>query len=507
MTDPMLKPPAQLKGLGWQWTAKGPIVCVQVDGKRHCVLVPLSMIWATFDQHARAVGAPLQMTVGDPLSVDGFFMAMDRLDQPAVGYSNWWGVADIPYLLDRLKPGPLPWTPRALEWPNAHGTGKYHMEYETWLRIHPWSRPILWEHLSKEDQKYLLTRWPLDVLMTKHPPSSFGNFVRSAGRAVESAVTEGVHIAKAVVKAQTHLVKGALHAVTNNPVWDIVATGASFIPGIGSAVSAGMATAAAVGRGLSLKDAAILAAKNALPGGPLAAAAIDVAIGVAQGHKIDEIALSVVRDQLPGGHLEKAIFDTTIAVAKGKKITPANIAALGAAGLGHEQAQALITNLSKSAALRGHSPEAKAVRQVVKDAAGDAAHSIVAKHIVPHLPAVKTPQQMSQAHTAAAALLTKLHEATQSAQRIARGHALPSDHIAAAQASQVHEAIKLIAAKAKSGDQHATNVLAAMNHLQNPVNLSAYAEAYAKSYVARFRPDLKPYAEAYAKQYARSFGV
>lgn len=116
------------------------------------------------------------------------------------------------------------------------------------------------------------------------------------------------------------LAKHALKGVTNNPLWDIVATGASFIPGIGSAVSAGMAAAAAIGRGASLKDAAIAAVKNALPGGPVAAAAFDIAVGVAHGDRIDQIALNTVRNQLPGGALGKAAFDAGLEVIKTKSL-------------------------------------------------------------------------------------------------------------------------------------------------------------------------------------------
>ncbi|MCC6215938.1 MAG: hypothetical protein IT376_13820 [Polyangiaceae bacterium] len=116
------------------------------------------------------------------------------------------------------------------------------------------------------------------------------------------------------------LAKRALSGVTNNPLWSIAATGASFIPGVGSAVSAGMATAAALGRGASLKDAALAAVKNALPGGPVAGAAFDVAVGLAHGERIDEAALAAARSQVPGGELGRAAFDAALETIKTKSV-------------------------------------------------------------------------------------------------------------------------------------------------------------------------------------------
>jgi hypothetical protein len=81
-----------------------------------------------------------------------------------------------------------------------------------------------------------------------------------------------------------------------------------------------MAAASALGRGMSLKDAALAAAKNALPGGPVAAAAFDVAMGLAHGQRIDQAALSAARNQLPGGPLAKAGFDTALQVIKTKSV-------------------------------------------------------------------------------------------------------------------------------------------------------------------------------------------
>src|ERR1041385_89052 len=116
-----------------------------------------------------------------------------------------------------------------------------------------------------------------------------GNVARSIAKSsivksIAHQVSKLAHnpIVEAAIRLHTSvlkLAKGALKGVTNNPLWNIAATGLSFIPGIGQAVSAGMAAAAALGRGMNLKDAALAAARNALPGGPLAAAAFAAARG------------------------------------------------------------------------------------------------------------------------------------------------------------------------------------------------------------------------------------
>lgn len=93
-------------------------------------------------------------------------------------------------------------------------------------------------------------------------------------------------------------IQSALKSVTNNPLWDMSRTGVSFIPGVGSAVSSGMAAAAAMGRGASAKDIALAAARGALPGGPLVQTAFDIGVGLAQNKGLEESALNVAHNQI-----------------------------------------------------------------------------------------------------------------------------------------------------------------------------------------------------------------
>ncbi len=95
-----------------------------------------------------------------------------------------------------------------------------------------------------------------------------------------------------------HQVQAALRTVTNNPLWDMARTGASFIPGVGSAVSSGMAAAAAVGRGESATNIVLAAARGALPGGPLVQSAWDIGVGLAKNPHLDATALQIAQNQL-----------------------------------------------------------------------------------------------------------------------------------------------------------------------------------------------------------------
>jgi hypothetical protein len=144
--------------------------------------------------------------------------------------------------------------------------------------------------------------------------------------AVSSVVTAPVTAVTAVARGDLKGAAGALLspakaaaqlAKTLGPVWDIAATGASFIPGVGTAVSAGMAGAAALGRGESLRDVALSAARGAVPGGPLGQAAFDVAVGMAKGGKrLDKVALDAARATVPGGALGKLAFDRGLRVVQ-----------------------------------------------------------------------------------------------------------------------------------------------------------------------------------------------
>lgn len=170
-----------------------------------------------------------------------------------------------------------------------------------------------------------------------HLPNSQGNAVRQAAYdAIDRIKNENTgfslgnlgHEVGASLSSVGDLVAQGAKALTNNPIWDIARTGVSFIPGVGQAVSAGMAGAAALGRGESLKDIALSTARGAIPGGPAVQAAFDIGKGLVTGKSPSEAVLAAVLDKVPGGELGKAAALASIAIAKGQSLSSTALGAL-----------------------------------------------------------------------------------------------------------------------------------------------------------------------------------
>lgn len=142
-----------------------------------------------------------------------------------------------------------------------------------------------------------------------------------------------------------NVVKDAAHGITHpaqtlrdarklarvvSPALDLAAAGSSFIPGVGTAVASGLATAAAVARNDSPEKIALAAAMGALPGGALVrmAAGGGVAAGKAlvRGRSLGSALMSGARGglaQAPGGALARAgalaAFNAASDVAQGRR--------------------------------------------------------------------------------------------------------------------------------------------------------------------------------------------
>jgi hypothetical protein len=94
------------------------------------------------------------------------------------------------------------------------------------------------------------------------------------------------------------------HGVSGNPLGVMLQAAQialPFIPGVGPAASAALATAIAWAKGESLKDAALKAARAAVPGGAAAQLAFDVGVAVAAGKPVDAAAKNALLAQVPGG--------------------------------------------------------------------------------------------------------------------------------------------------------------------------------------------------------------
>lgn len=124
-------------------------------------------------------------------------------------------------------------------------------------------------------------------------------------------VSLAVHIAKGerIDRAALSVLKEQVKAVkTLAPYAQMVI---SFVPGVGTGLSAALGAGLALASGQNITDALMAGVKGALPGGPVAAAAFDVATAIARGKPITEVALSV----LPVGDREKKAIAAGIAVA------------------------------------------------------------------------------------------------------------------------------------------------------------------------------------------------
>lgn len=115
--------------------------------------------------------------------------------------------------------------------------------------------------------------------------------------------------------------KGLVRDVTSSPLWNLVQTGAAFVPGIGTAVSVGMACAYAYGHDLALRDAAIGAARAAVPGGAAGQAAFDVGVALAEGETPSRAVLDAARAQVPAA--ARPAFDAGVDVMRGRSVPDA----------------------------------------------------------------------------------------------------------------------------------------------------------------------------------------
>lgn len=94
-----------------------------------------------------------------------------------------------------------------------------------------------------------------------------------------------------------------IHGISGNPLGTLLQVAGyalPFVPGVGPAASAALATAIAIGKGESLKDAALKGARAALPGGSAAQMGFDLAVGLASGQSVDDAAVDALLAEVPG---------------------------------------------------------------------------------------------------------------------------------------------------------------------------------------------------------------
>jgi len=259
----MADPIAQLQRLGWEWRQNGVILSVQVSGKTQRVFVPLGRVWLAFDEELTAVGCPVGAhSVGAPFTVDGLFSSIKKA---VSGAAKSVTKAVVPKAVQKAASRVVSTAKRAAS---------------TALAL-PGVRQVANVYKAGFNLVTLPQQAALQLL-------------------------DGKRIDKVGIDSLKNAVKSA------KTVAPYVQTVMSFVPGVGTGISAGLGGALALAEGQPITEAFIRAAKAAIPGGPAAQAAFSVATDVMQGKSLDAVALNA----LPIGAGEKAALLRGLDAAK-----------------------------------------------------------------------------------------------------------------------------------------------------------------------------------------------
>lgn len=310
MSDPI----AQLQRLGWEWRDNGVILSVQVSGKTQRVFVPLGRVWLTFDEELTAVGCPVgACSVGEPFTVGGLFSSIKRA---VSGAAKSVVKAVVPKAVQKAA------TKVATVAKRAASTA-----------------------LALPGVKQVASVYKAGFNLVTLPQQAALQLLQ--GKRIDTVVVN--QLKTAVKSAKT--------------VAPYVQTVMSFVPGVGTGISAGLGGALALAEGQPISEAFIAAAKSAVPGGPIAQAAFSVATGAIQGKSIDTIALGA----LPIGPAEKAALlrglDAAKRLAAGQRVDQVLI----------DQALRSLPPAAQKAVQAGVAiAQAKNIQQGLKSAAGSA---------------------------------------------------------------------------------------------------------------------------------------
>lgn len=244
-----MDPVAQIQRLGWEWrpdgagTGAGPGVqfSIVVSGRTQRVFVPLSRVWLIFDQEMQRVGCVGAASVGAPFSVGGFFSFVKK----AAG-----SVAKkiVPHAI-RKAVAKVVSTAKSAANTVARNVARI---------------PVLGKVINAGTSLMML------------PAAAAAQLVQ--GRRIDRIAVDQF--------------KSAIKNVRT--VGPYAQTVISFVPGVGTGLSAGLGGAMALAEGQNITQALEAAVKSSIPGGPLAQAAFSVASGVMQGKPVDQIAVNAL---------------------------------------------------------------------------------------------------------------------------------------------------------------------------------------------------------------------
>jgi hypothetical protein len=261
---------ASLQRLGWEWrpdgagTGAGPGVqfTIQISGRSQRVFVPLSRVWVIFDQELQRVGCVGAAQVGAPFSVGGFFSFVKKAASSISKAVN----KVVPKAIQRAAGKVVNVAKKAVS-SVAHAIRKI---------------PVLGTIAGAAASLALLPAVATSQLLQ--------------GRRIDHIAIDQFKRTVAGVKTLAPYVQTVI----------------SFVPGVGTGISAGLGGALALAEGQSITQAVEAAVKSSIPGGPAAQTAFSVASGVMQGKPIDQIAIN----SLPIGNAEKDLLRRGLTVAK-----------------------------------------------------------------------------------------------------------------------------------------------------------------------------------------------
>jgi len=198
--------------------------------------------------------------------------------------------------------------------------------------------------------------------------TSVGEGALSVGKGVVSVGSGLANVVGNVVSSPIHLVsdiaqgKNVLQSLGDTVKRDLQSAKdlapyaqavLSVVPGVGQGVNAAIAAGSALAHGQNITDALVSGVKGMLPGGPLAAEALDTAYNLAKGQSVTDAVANAARNRLPEGPARMA-FDTGLALAHGKNIQD----------LAKEQGMSLIQNQLSPVAGRALSSTGPLIGQV-----------------------------------------------------------------------------------------------------------------------------------------------
>jgi hypothetical protein len=256
-------PMAQLQRLGWEWHQNGVIVRVETSHGKRAVFIPLSRVWATFDQELAAVGCPTQQaSVGAPFSVGGFFSFVKK----AVSSVSSAVKKVVPKAIQRAASS-------VVNTAKKYGSAAVHAIQKV---------PVL------------------------------GTIATAAGALalLPAAATSQLLQGKRIDHIAVDQFKSAIKNVRTLAPY--VQTVVSFVPGVGQGISAGLGGALALASGAPISEALLDAVKSSVPGGALGQAAFAVASDAIQGKNIN----SALVDALPISNQQKGLLLKGISAAK-----------------------------------------------------------------------------------------------------------------------------------------------------------------------------------------------